>query len=103
MAATVVYVGGPCDGKRTTVTWRGFTGEVTKCGGALYDLTVVSSTLYRAEWQGGTAGAGGATVAAGSEQFDKAWHGLMHVLAYKVPAANERIRAARGRLRKAVK
>jgi hypothetical protein len=97
------YRGGPCDARSVQVEASTLTGGVVRCRGARYIVQGESARVYRATWDAQNTAEEQAPSLATGTQFDRAWHGLMEVLAFKVPAELARQRAAVRRIRGAVR
>lgn len=101
--AWVEIVGGPCDGVRIDRSKLSVVNDTFVCGGALYSLTRVSSTLYSAHVEASATTGPGPSPVPQSTDLNRAWSRLMHTLAFYVPDQLHRQRVALQRIRKAVR
>lgn len=100
---TVTLVGGPCDGGRGDLAKLVIVNNTFTCGGALYTLTPVSATSYRATVETRQVPAPQPSPVPQSVDLNRAWSRLMHTLAFYVPDQLERQQKALQRIRKAVR
>jgi len=97
------FVGGPCDGQTKQVPVSEIATGTIICGGQDYTVQGVSPTRYRATWMPQALAEAKTSPLGGTPQFQLAWSGLMHTLAFKVPAYLKRERVASQRIRRAVR
>ena len=96
-------IGGPCDGTTGHFTVAELATGAVNCLGATYVVQGITPTHYRATWAQLAEHAGPGPGLANPADFNRAWTGLMHTLAHKVPAQLQRQQAALQRIRRAVR